>query len=211
MRRVTIFFTLCLALVAMPMSASAQFDLSKLFGGSKITSSSAATSSDPYKKLAESAPSASTLEGSWSYDSASFSYVGNSPLAQMAVAQLDPVITDVLTQMGVTRGSATLKLKGGKGVITHGKQSMKGTYTYDRSTAGVVASTTVDNKSVSASGYVKYSSGKLIVMLDVKQMIAAIKQVFPEYSTDQNIILVETLLKDIGDVYVVGRFAPIKR
>lgn len=204
MRRIITLISLCLALVAMPMSASAQFDLSKLFGGSKTTTTT--TTADPYKKLAESAPAASALEGVWSYDSASFSYVGNNPLAQMAVAQLDPVLADVLRQMGVTKGSAQLQLKGGKGTITHGKQSLGGEYRYTRSTAGVVASTTIDGKKISASGYIKCSAGKLTVMLDVKQMITAIKTVFPEYAKDQNLILVETLLRDIGDVYVVGRF-----
>lgn len=205
---------IAVAMFTLATSASAQFDLSKLFGGSKSTSTSTSTqtqsSNDPYKRLAQTAPTISQLEGKWSFESASFSYVGNNYLASMAVAQLDPVINDVLRQMGVTSGSAQLQLKGGKGVISQGDQSLSGTYTYNRSTAGVVASTVVDGKKVSASGYVKYSSGKLSVMLDVKQMIAAIKTVFPEYKNDQNILLVESLIKDLGDVYVVGRFVAKK-
>lgn len=203
---------IAVAMFTLATSASAQFDLSRLFGGSKSTSTSTQTeaANDPYKRLAQAAPAATQLEGRWSYESASFSYVGNNYLASMAVAQLDTVIRDVLKQMGVTTGSAQLQLKGGKGVISQGDQSLHGTYTYNRSTAGVVASTTVDGKEVSVSGYVKYSSGRLSVMLDVKQMIAAIKSVFPEYKDDPNILLVESLIKDLGDVYVVGRFVTKK-
>lgn len=213
MRRLTSLLALCIMLVAMPMSVSAQFDLSKALGGllgSATSKNNQTTVVDPYKKLAETAPSNSTLNGTWSYQSASFSYIGNNPLASMAVAQLDPVIADVLTKLGITRGTAELKLKSGSGVISHEGRSLNGEYSYRRSTASIVAKSTIDGKSVSASGYVKYSSGTLAVLLDVKEVLKAIKSVYPEYAADPNVVLVETILKDIGDVFVVGKFVKLK-
>lgn len=208
MRRVANLLLLVLALALMPDSASAQFDLSKALGtlfGSQ-SKSQTTPANDPYKKLAEQAPAASTLNGTWTYDSATFTYVGTNPLADVAVAQLDPIIVDVLRQMGVTCGTAELDLESGKGVVSHGNSEIRGEYSYQRSTAGIVVSTTYEGKSVSVSGYVKYSSGMLTVLLDVKQLVKAIKSVYPEYKNDQNVVLVETLLKDIGDVYAVGKF-----
>jgi hypothetical protein len=43
-------------------------------------------------------------------------------------------------------------------------------------------------------------------MLDVKEVIKAVKTVYPDYKNDQNVVLIETLLKDMGDVYLVGKF-----
>ena len=212
MRRLLSFFALCVMLVAMPMSASAQFDLSKamglILGGATKgqTQTPAQQAPDPYQKLADAAPSQSTLNGTWVYDSASFTYVGSNPLASMAIAQLDPVLANLLTQLGVTRGSAELSLRTGEGVITHNGRSLEGTYSYRRSRASIVAKSTIGGKSVSASGYVKYASGKLTVLLDVKEVLNSIKQVYPEYAVDPNVVLVETVLKDIGDVFVVGQF-----
>jgi hypothetical protein len=124
----------------------------------------------------------------------------------MAVAQLNPVINDVLRQMGVTKGSAVLMLSSGTGSITHDGYTMKGSYRYTRSTAGIVAETIVDDKRVSASGYVRYSSDTLTVLLDARELIKAILEVMPEYKNDPNIVLVETVLRDLGDVYVMGKF-----
>lgn len=207
MKKTLIILLALVTFVALPESAVAQVDLTKALGGllgGSSKSSSAATS--PYKKLADAAPAASTLYGSWSYDSATFTYVGSNPLADIVIAQLDPVILDVLKQMSVSRGSATLKLDSGKGSITQAGSTLEGEYTYQRSTAGITVSAIIDGKSVSVSGYVKYAQSMLTVLLDVKQMLKAVKTVYPEYKNDQNVLLVESLLKDLGDVYVVGKF-----
>lgn len=207
MKKTLITIFALVAFVALPVSVSAQVDLAKALGGVLGgTQTTQSAQSDPYKKLAASAPAASTLLGSWSYDSATFAYVGSNPLASMAVGQLDPVILDVLKQMGVTRGSAILMLDNGKGTITHDGSKLNGEYTYQRSTAGIKVSSVIDGKSVSVSGYVKYASSMLTVLLDVKELIKAVKLVYPEYKNDQNLVLIESLLKDIGDVYVVGKF-----
>lgn len=204
MKRLAIVALIAVVAIMLPTSATAQINLSNLLGGgSKTTTSSA---NDPYKRLADAAPAASTLNATWLYDTASFSYLGSNALAEMAVAQLNPVINDVLRQMGVTKGSAVLMLSSGTGSITHDGYTMKGSYRYTRSTAGIVAETIVDDKRVSASGYVRYSSDTLTVLLDARELIKAILEVMPEYKNDPNIVLVETMLRDLGDVYVMGKF-----
>ena len=160
----------------------------------------------PYQRLAEAAPSLSTLNGTWTYQSASFSYLGNSPLADIAIAQIDPIVVTTLKQLNVTPGSVTLRLSGGKGTLKHGDNKLEGTYVYTRSMAAIVAETTLDGKRVKASGYVRYESGELTVMLDARELITAMTTVLPELKKDQNIILLETLLKDLKDVYAVGKF-----
>lgn len=202
MKRIIFLIAICLSFVG---TASAQFNLSKLLNG-LTTEAAKNTESDPYKRLAESAPASSTLNGKWSYESASFSYIGNNPLAGVVIAQLDPVIEDIFKKYNVTKGSATLTLNNGKATIAHGEHSVSGTYRYTRSTAGIVAEAIIDKKSVSAKGYVRYSSGMLTVMLDIREVMKAITTVAPEFKSDQNFILVESLLRDIGDVYVVGKF-----
>ncbi len=209
MRRVANLILLIVALAIMPESASAQFDLSKALGtllGGSSKSTTTTTTNDPYKKLADAAPAASTLNGTWAYSSATFTYVGNNPLADVVVAQLDPIIADVMRQMGVTPGSAEVSLQSGVGVVSHGDSEIRGKYAYQRSTAGITVSTTYEGKSVSVSGYVKYASNTLTVLLDVKQLVKAIKTVYPELKSDQNIVLIESLLKDISGVYAVGKF-----
>lgn len=209
MRRIFNITVLVLALALVPESASAQFDLSKvlggLFGGSS-KSTTTTTTTDPYKKLADAAPAVSTINGTWIYSSASFAYVGSNPLADVVIAQLDPIILDVLSQMGVSSGSATLKLDNGKAIVSQGDSALGCKYSYDRSKARVVVSAVIEQKSVSVTGYVKYASSTLSVMLDVKEVIKAVKTVYPDYKNDQNVVLIETLLKDMGDVYLVGKF-----
>jgi hypothetical protein len=64
--------------VALPTTASAQFDLSKLgglFGGS-----SSKTTKSPHATLAENAPAKSQVLGVWKYNSISVEYLGTSAL-----------------------------------------------------------------------------------------------------------------------------------
>lgn len=208
MRRVLYTLIVAVAVVLVPTTASAQFSLSRLLGGLSQAASQneQKREKDPYQRLAEAAPSLSTLNGTWTYQSASFSYLGNSPLADIAIAQIDPIVVSTLKQLNITPGSVTLRLSGGKGTLKHGDNKLEGTYVYTRSMAAIVAETTLDGKRVKASGYVRYESGELTVMLDARELITAMTTVLPELKKDQNIILLETLLKDLKDVYAVGKF-----
>ena len=189
-----------------PTTASAQFNLSRLLGGLSKVANAQTEKEDPYQRLAEAAPSIYTLNGNWTYQSASFSYLGQNPLADIAIAQIDPIVASMLQQLKITPGSAKLRLNGGKGTITHGDHKLDGSYVYTRSKASVVAETTLDGKTVKASGYVRYASGELTIMLDARELISAMTTLMPELKSDQNILLVETLIKDLKDVYVVGKF-----
>ena len=202
------FYTLIavVAVALVPTTASAQFNLSRLLGGLSKVANAQTEKEDPYQRLAEAAPSSYTLNGNWTYQSASFSYLGSSPLADIAIAQIDPIITNTLKQLSITPGSVKLRLNGGKGTITQGDHVLEGSYVYTRSKAAIVAETTLDGKTVKASGYVRYESGELTVMLDARELINAMTTIMPELRKDQNILLVETLIKDLKDVYVVGKF-----
>jgi hypothetical protein len=202
------FYTLIavVAVALVPTTASAQFNLSRLLGGLSKVANAQAEKEDPYQRLAEAAPSSYTLNGNWTYQSASFSYLGSSPLADIAIAQIDPIITNTLKQLSITPGSVKLRLNGGKGTITQGDHVLEGSYVYTRSKAAIVAETTLDGKTVKASGYVRYESGELTVLLDARELINAMTTIMPELRKDQNILLVETLIKDLKDVYVVGKF-----
>jgi hypothetical protein len=209
MKKTLILLLTLVAFALMPESASAQIDLTKALGGllgAAQSSASGNSNNSPYKKLAEAAPAASTLMGNWTYDSATFAYVGNNPLAGAVVAQLDPVAADVLRQIGVSQGSATLTLDKSRGSVTHGDMVLKGEYEYNSSTAGITISGVIEKVAVSVKGYVKYSAPMLTVMLDVKELVEAVKSIYPEYKSDPNVILTESLLKDMGDVFVVGKF-----
>jgi hypothetical protein len=209
MKKTLILLLTLVAFALMPESASAQIDLTKALGGllgAAQSSASGNSNNSPYKKLAEAAPAASTLMGNWTYDSATFAYVGNNPLAGAVVAQLDPVAADVLRQIGVSQGSATLTLDKSRGSVTHGDMVLKGEYEYNSSTAGITISGVIEKVAVSVKGYVKYSAPMLTVMLDVKELVEAVKSIYPEYKSDPNVILIESLLKDMGDVFVVGKF-----
>jgi hypothetical protein len=206
MKRLVIVALMAVVAVMLPSVATAQFNLSKLLGGGSNSSTTTTTANDPYKRLADAAPASSTLNATWVYDTASFSYLGSNALTEMAVAQLNPMINDALRQMGITSGSATLKLNNGTGSITHGDYVMNGTYSYTRSKASIVATTTIDQKSVSVSGYVRYASDTLTVLLDARELVRSMLTVMPELKQDPNMAVVETMLRDLGDVYVMGKF-----
>ena len=206
MRKRLYTLIVAVAVAIVPTTASAQFSLSRLLGGIQQVANSQTQQVDPYQRLAESAPSSYTLNGNWTYQSASFSYLGNSPLADIAIAQIDPIVASMLQQLNITPGSVKLRLNGGKGTITQGDRKLDGSYVYVRSKAAITAQTTLDGKTLSVPGYVRYESGTLSIMLDARQLITAITAIMPELKQDQNIILLETLLKDLKDVYVVGTF-----
>lgn len=206
MRKRLYTLIVAVAVAIVPTTASAQFSLSRLLGGIQQVANSQTQQVDPYQRLAESAPSSYTLNGNWTYQSASFSYLGNSPLADIAIAQIDPIVASMLQQLNITPGSVKLRLNGGKGTITQGDRKLDGSYVYVRSKAAITAQTTLDGKTLSVPGYVRYESGTLSIMLDARQLITAITAIMPELKQDQNIILLETLLKDLKDVYVVGKF-----
>lgn len=206
MRKRLYTLIVAVAVAIVPTTASAQFSLSRLLGGIQQVANSQTQQVDPYQRLAESAPSSYTLNGNWTYQSASFSYLGNSPLADIAIAQIDPIVASMLQQLNITPGSVKLRLNGGKGTITQGDLKLDGSYVYVRSKAAITAQTTIDGKTLSVPGYVRYESGALSIMLDARQLITAMTTVLPELKKDQNIVLLETLLKDLKDVYVVGKF-----
>ena len=206
MKRTLYTLIVAVTITLLPATASAQFSLSRLLGGLAQAAAESQKKDDPYQRLAESAPSHSTLNGTWTYQSASFSYLGNSPLAEIAIAQIEPIVASTLKQLSITPGSVKLRLNGGKGTITHGDDKLEGAYVYTRSKAAIIAETTLNGKTVKASGYVRYESGQLTVMLDARELITAMTTILPDLKKDQNVIVLETLLKDLKDVYAVGKF-----
>ena len=159
-----------------PTTALAQLNLSRLLGGLSKVANAQTEKEDPYQRLAEAAPSIYTLNGNWTYQSASFSYLGQNPLADIAIAQIDPIVASMLQQLKITPGSAKLRLSGGKGTITHGDHKLDGSY--------VVATVTAINddehkslESVSAQIKTTLLREKKAAMLREKMQGATLEEV----------------------------------
>ena len=186
MKRVLFTITLLIAgMVAMPESASAQFDLSKiggLLGGS--SSSSAQTKTSPYKTLADNAPSHSEILGTWKYSSLDLDYLGTNTMAQAALAQVQSVAREELRMAGVTPGCFTITLlKNGKGSFSCGEYLFEGKYTYDSTKARFeLTATSKDGKTIKCGGFVKKAGGELILMFEAEGALDAITTVLPESS-----------------------------
>lgn len=212
-------------MVALPTTASAQLDLGKALGAlfGALTESGQkeqpaeqpATTEQPglptktiFDVLAENAPSARALQGTWLYEDASAEYFGSSPLADMAIAQGEQFVKSQLLTHGLKPGSFSLYLRrSGTGTITFGERTLTGRYAYNASKGTIVISGTVNNVAVSVSGYVRYEDGKLDILVDAQSALNALLKVYPELATDQTVQMVSGLVASFPGVYAVASFS----
>ena len=186
-RLLVVALMLLVGVVALPTSASAQLDLSKIGGmlrRSSSKSSTTTTKTSPYKALAENAPAKSEILGVWSYSDIDIVYLGTNSFAEAALAQVKSVVRQELRMQGVTPGCfAITLLKSGKGSFSYGDYVFEGSYTYDSSKARFELTATADNgKAIKCGGFLKKVDGKLVVMLDAQDALDAIATVIPEIS-----------------------------
>ena len=132
MKRIVSLLFVAFALVALPMRAEAQIDLSKAFGallGAPTAEQSAEKSA--LEIIAEQAPSSRDVVRTWGYERAYFDYLGSNPLAEVALQQLDTTVQAALKREGIVAGSFTLTLRrNGSGFIIWREHAVDGTYDY---------------------------------------------------------------------------------
>ena len=161
----------------------------------------------PFEVLAENAPSARTLQGSWLYEDAGAEYLGNNPLADMAIAQAEQYAKAKIVAAGIKPGSFKVALRrNGTGTITYGERTLTGRYVYNSENATIIISGTINNVSVSVSGYVRYSEGHLDILVEATSALDALLKVYPELATDQTVQMVSGMLASFPGVYAVAKF-----
>lgn len=185
MKRLVFALMLVMGVVALPTSASAQLDLSKIGGLFGTRSQQPVAKVSPYKTLAENAPLKSEIVGTWRYSNLDLEYLGTNTFADAALSQVECVACEELRMAGVTPGSFTITLgKSGKGSIAYGDYAYNGSYTYDSSNARFELSATADNgAAIKCGGFIKKVNGNLVVMLDAKDALGAFKTILPELAT----------------------------
>lgn len=161
----------------------------------------------PFEILAENAPSARLLQGSWLYSDAGAEYLGVNPLADMAIAQAEQYAKSRIVAAGIKPGSFSVTLRrNGTGTITFGERTLSGRYVYNAENATIIISGTINNVAVSVSGYVRYADGNLDILVEATSALDALLKVYPELATDQTVQMVSGMLSSFPGVYAKATF-----
>ena len=203
MKRLIIVALMALVgIAALPTTASAQFDLSKiggLFGGS-----SSKSAKSPYATLAENAPQRNQVLGVWKYSSICVEYLGTSVLADASVSQLNSFASTELKEAGITPGCFTITLhNNGKGSFSYEDLLFEGSYTYDSSKARfVLTAKTEDGKTLTCNGYLKIVNGKLGMMVKAEDALNAVVIAAPEVGADSTFMMIKSVVDSFSGVYL---------
>ena len=205
MKRIVVIIMAVVAASFMPATASAQFNISNalnaLFGGSKKTEQQVEQKS-PYQLIAEAAPTAREIVGTWTYDSSDAEYLGSNQLANLAISQVKGVALSKLESYGITKGSFKVQIRrNGTGTITMGDKTLSGNYDYNPTPGAILFTGKVNGVSLSCNGFLKMKSGKLVVMVDADDAISAFKQAYPEYANHQLIQTLGGVLASFSEIY----------
>lgn len=190
-----------MGVIAMPDSAYAQFDLSKL--GGLMSGASSKPKKSPYQTLAESAPAKSKIVGEWKYDSFDIEYLGNNTFADAAIAQLRQYARVELQNLGVKVNSFNINLNtNGKCSFNYGDVVYGGSYTYDVSSAQIVISAKADNGSkITCDGFLKFKDGKFVIMLVAQDAIKAISVIVPEIVADPAFATIKSTVDSFPGIF----------
>lgn len=162
----------------------------------------------PFEILAENAPVARQLQGSWLYSDAGAEYLGVNPLADMAIAQVEQYAKSRIVAAGIKPGSFSVTLRrNGTGTITFGERTLSGRYVYNAENATIIISGTINNVAVSVSGYVRYADGNLDILVEATSALDALLKVYPELATDQTVQMVSGMLSSFPGVYAKATFS----
>lgn len=206
MKRVFIVVAVALlGMVALPETASAQWDLSKLTGLIKGGGNSSSTKKSPYQTLAENAPATKRVIGNWSYESFSIDYLGSNAFADVAISQIEDIGREELMLAGIKAGSFSIKLNAnGKGSFCYEDYVYEGSYTYDSSTARFRIQATADNgKTLTCGGYLKMTAeGKLVIMLKAEDAVRAFKTMIPDADDDSTFEMIEGVVSNFSGLYL---------
>ena len=203
MRRVIITIVMALmGIVAMPESATAQFDLSKI--GSMLGGKVAKPTKSPYQTLAENAPIKSKIIGTWSYSDFDIEYLGNNAIAHTAISQTEYYLQQEIKAAGITSGCYYIALRNnGKGYFYYSDYTYESSYTYDPTTAHVDITVKLDNStSIKCSGFIKMKDGKLGLMLNAEDVVKAVATLVPEAMNDQTYLTIKSVVDSFPGIYI---------
>ena len=188
--------------VALPTTASAQFDLSKI--GSLFGGSSSKSTKSPYTTLAENAPQKSQVLGVWKYSSICVEYLGTSAFADASVSQLNSFASTELKEAGIMPGCFTIKLQSnGKGSLSYEDMVYEGSYTYDSAKARFVLTVvTDDGKTLSCNGFLKIVNGKLGMMIKAEDALNAVSVAAPELRADSTFLMIQGVVDSFSGIYL---------
>lgn len=193
--------------------ASAQIDLSRalnsLLGSEKSsTNTTGEPTKTPYDYLAERAPSPSKITGVWLYHSAAIEYLGTLPFADVALSQLEAVGLAELRAKGVVPGFFGLTVRrNGVVYLSYEDEIYEGSYSYNATDASLKVEASVDGTAMTADGYLKIEDGRLVLMLDARDVMSILLKAYPEYRNNSTVLSAESTLRSFDGVYLAIRFS----
>lgn len=202
-RFVALLILALLCAVVAPSEASAQFDLGKALGQLLGAPAQNTSKPSPYDEIRSTAPARSKTLGTWQYKSATLQYLGDNPLAEMALSQLEGYGLAELRKHGIIEGCCSLTLRrNGMAVLSTRDALQDGTINYDETTSGMTLSTVIDGETYNAKGYLRIVSERLLVMIDARDVLKMLIKNYPELATDQTYIMAQGVLQSFGDIYL---------
>ena len=202
-RFVALLILALLCAVVAPSEASAQFDLGKALGQLLGAPAQDRSKPSPYDEIRSTAPARSKTLGTWQYKSATLQYLGENPLAEMALSQLEGYGLAELRKHGIIEGCCSLTLRrNGMAVLSTRDALQDGTINYDETTSGMTLSTVIDGETYNAKGYLRIVSERLLVMIDARDVLKMLVKNYPELATDQTYIMAQGVLQSFGDIYL---------
>lgn len=202
-RFVALLILALLCVVVAPSEASAQFDLGKALGQLLGAPAQDTSMPSPYDEIRSTAPARSKTLGTWQYKSATLQYLGDNPLAEMALSQLEGYGLAELRKHGIIEGCCSLTLRrNGMAVLSTRDALQDGTINYDETTSGMTLSTVIDGETYNAKGYLRIVSERLLVMIDARDVLKMLIKNYPELATDQTYIMAQGVLQSFGDIYL---------
>ena len=202
-RFVALLILALLCAVVAPSEASAQFDLGKALGQLLGAPAQDTSKPSPYDEIRSTAPARSKTLGTWQYKSATLQYLGDNPLAEMALSQLEGYGLAELRKHGIIEGCCSLTLRrNGMAVLSTRDALQDGTINYDETTSGMTLSTVTDGETYNAKGYLRIVSERLLVMIDARDVLKMLIKNYPELATDQTYIMAQGVLQSFGDIYL---------
>ena len=202
-RFVALLILALLCAVVAPSEASAQFDLGKALGQLLGAPAQDTSKPSPYDEIRSTAPARSKTLGTWQYKSATLQYLGDNPLAEMALSQLEGYGLAELRKHGIIEGCCSLTLRrNGMAVLSTRDALQDGTINYDETTSGMTLSTVIDGETYNAKGYLRIVSERLLVMIDARDVLKMLIKNYPELATDQTYIMAQGVLHSFGDIYL---------
>lgn len=202
-RFVALLILALLCAVVAPSEASAQFDLGKALGQLLGAPAQDTSKPSPYDEIRSTAPARSKTLGTWQYKSATLQYLGDNPLAEMALSQLEGYGLVELRKHGIIEGCCSLTLRrNGMAVLSTRDALQDGTINYDETTSGMTLSTVIDGETYNAKGYLRIVSERLLVMIDARDVLKMLIKNYPELATDQTYIMAQGVLQSFGDIYL---------